>query len=39
MAAKSPMKKRLFIMGGLVLVLVLVLAMGKFLQIRKMIAS
>ena len=39
MAAKSPLKKRLFIMGGLVLVLVLVLALGKFLQIRKLIAS
>jgi len=39
MPAKSPLKKRLFIMGGLVLVLVLVLALGKFLQIRKMIAS
>jgi len=39
MAVTRPMKKRMFIMAGLVLVLVLVLALGKFLQIRKMIAS
>ena len=32
-------KKRMLIMGGLVLLLVVVLALGKFLQIRKMIAS
>jgi membrane fusion protein (multidrug efflux system) len=37
--ASRPMKKRMFIMAGLVLVLVAVLALGKFLQIRKMIAS
>ncbi len=39
MAVKSSTKKRMFIMGGLVLLLVLALALGKFLQIRKMIAS
>jgi membrane fusion protein, multidrug efflux system len=39
MAVRRPMKKRMFIMGGLVLLLVAVLARGKFLQIRKMIAS
>ena len=39
MAVTRPMKKRLFIMGGLVLLLVIALALGKFLQIRKMIAS
>ena len=39
MAVKSSTKKRMFIMGGLVLLLVVVLALGKFLQIRKMIAS
>ena len=39
MAVTRPMKKRMFIMAGLVLVLVAVLALGKFLQIRKMIAS
>lgn len=32
-------RKRMLIMGGLVLLLVAVLALGKFLQIRKMIAS
>ena len=39
MAVTRPMKKRMFIMAGLVLVLVAVLALGKFLQIRKMIAN
>ncbi len=39
MAVKSSTKKRMFIMGGLVLLLVLALALGKFLQIRKMIAN
>src|SRR3954464_10772420 len=39
MAVTRPMKKRMFIMAGLVLALVAVLALGKFLQIRKMIAS
>ena len=36
---KRPMKKRMFIMLGCVLVLVAALALGKFLQIRKLIAS
>ena len=36
MAVTRPMKKRMFIMAGLVLVLVAALALGKFLQIRKM---
>ena len=39
MAVSRPMKKRMFIMAGLVLLLVAGLALGKFLQIRKMIAS
>ena len=39
MPVKRPMKKRMFIMAGCVLLLVVVLALGKFLQIRKMIAS
>ena len=39
MALRRPMKKRMFIMAGLVLLLVAGLALGKFLQIRKMIAS
>ena len=39
MLVTRPMKKRMFIMAGLVLVLVAVLALGKFLQIRKMIAN
>ncbi len=39
MAVTRSMKKRMFIMAALVLVLVAVLALGKFLQIRKMIAS
>src|SRR6185369_13720801 len=39
MAVRRPMKKRWFILGGLLLLLVVGLALGKFLQIRKMIAS
>lgn len=37
--AKRIMTKRMFIMVGAVLLLVLILAFGKFLQIRQMIAS
>src|SRR5215213_7092501 len=39
MAVRRPMKKRMLIMAGLVLLLMAGLALGKFLQIRKMIAS
>lgn len=39
MTLRRPMKKRMFIMAGLVLILVAGLALGKFMQIRKMIAS
>jgi len=37
--AKRPTTKRMFIMIGLVILLIAVLAFGKFLQIKKLIAS